>query len=98
MLTSQLGDITKEISVFGELKSILVFLKDYFGFHHSSLDVVSAVLIVFPFVLASLFAYFIGVDEHESLVISNSGFKKAYGVFFVNFTKKKKKEIKKFHF
>ena len=80
----------KEISVFGEPKFVSTFLEDYFGFHHSSLDVVGAVLIVFPFMLASLFAYFIGVDEHKSLVISNCGFKKAYGVFLSILWKKKK--------
>ncbi|XP_021594312.1 pleiotropic drug resistance protein 3 [Manihot esculenta] len=60
MLTSQFGDINKEILVFGEKKTVAAFLEDYFGFHHSFLGVIGAVLIIFPFVSASLFAYFIG--------------------------------------
>ncbi|XP_048225566.1 pleiotropic drug resistance protein 3 isoform X1 [Ricinus communis] len=60
MLTSQFGDIDKEISVFGETKTVSAFLEDYFGFHHNFLGVVGAVLVIFPFVFASLFAYFIG--------------------------------------
>ncbi|KAK2646917.1 hypothetical protein Ddye_022112 [Dipteronia dyeriana] len=60
MLTSQYGDIKKEISVFGETKTVAAFLEDYFGFHHNFLGVVAVVLIVFPIVFASLFAYFIG--------------------------------------
>ncbi|KAK1591855.1 hypothetical protein Q3G72_014681 [Acer saccharum] len=60
MLTSQYGDIKKEISVFGETKTVATFLEDYFGFHHNFLGVVAVVLIVFPIVFASLFAYFIG--------------------------------------
>ena len=60
MLTSQYGDIKKEISVFGETKTVATFLEDYFGFHHKFLGVVAVVLIIFPIVFASLFAYFIG--------------------------------------
>ncbi|XVF38962.1 hypothetical protein REPUB_Repub20aG0148200 [Reevesia pubescens] len=60
MLTSQYGDIAKEIQVFGETKRVSAFLEDYFGFHHNSLGVVATVLIIFPILFASLFAYFIG--------------------------------------
>ncbi|KAL5852887.1 hypothetical protein ACOSQ3_008005 [Xanthoceras sorbifolium] len=60
MLTSQYGDIKKEISVFGETKPVADFLEDYFGFQHSYLGGVAVVLILFPVVFASLFAYFIG--------------------------------------
>lgn len=60
MLTSQYGDLEKEILVFGETKTVAAFLEDYFGYRHSLLGVVAAVLIVFPLVFASLFAYFIG--------------------------------------
>ena len=60
MLTSQYGDLAKEISVFGESKTVAAFLEDYFGYHHNLLGVVALVLIVFPLVFASLFAYFIG--------------------------------------
>ncbi|KAK9991983.1 hypothetical protein SO802_026968 [Lithocarpus litseifolius] len=60
MLTSQYGDIDKEISAFGETTTVSAFLVDYFGFHHNLLGVVAVVLIIFPIVFASLFAYCIG--------------------------------------
>ncbi|XP_059654379.1 pleiotropic drug resistance protein 3-like [Cornus florida] len=60
LLNSQYGDIHKEIMVFGETKTVAAFLKDYFGFHHDQLPIVAVVLIVYPIILASLFAYFIG--------------------------------------
>ncbi|XP_030457252.1 pleiotropic drug resistance protein 3-like isoform X2 [Syzygium oleosum] len=60
MLSSQYGDIDKEIEAFGETKTVAAFLKDYFGFHHDRLHVVAIVLVAFPFVLATLFAYCIG--------------------------------------
>ncbi|WCJ30771.1 ABC transporter G family member 37 [Euphorbia peplus] len=60
LLTSQFGDVNDEILVFGETKSIANFLEDYYGYDHDFLGVVGAVLIIFPFVLASLFAYCIG--------------------------------------
>ncbi|KAK3441449.1 hypothetical protein EUGRSUZ_B01809 [Eucalyptus grandis] len=60
MLTSQYGDIDKNISAFGETKTAVAFLKDYFGFHHDQLYVVAIVLIAFPVVLATLFAFCIG--------------------------------------
>ncbi|KAM3693822.1 hypothetical protein ACJW31_07G013300 [Castanea mollissima] len=59
LLTSQYGDINKDIMVFGETKTVVAFLKDYFGFHHDRLPLVAIVLIAFPLVFASLFAYFI---------------------------------------
>ena len=34
MLTSQYGDINKEIVVFRETKAVVAFLEEYFGFHH----------------------------------------------------------------
>jgi hypothetical protein len=60
LLTSQYGDINTEIMVFGETKTVAAFLKDYFGFHHDRLALVAVVLIAFPLVFASSFAYFIG--------------------------------------
>jgi len=60
MLTSQYGDIYKEITAFGETKTVAAFLKDYFGFHHDQLYVVAIVLAAFPFVLATLFACCVG--------------------------------------
>ncbi|XP_024044579.1 pleiotropic drug resistance protein 3 [Citrus clementina] len=60
MLSSQYGDIDKEISAFGKAKTVSAFLDDYFGFDHDFLGVVGIVLIIFPILFASLFAYFIG--------------------------------------
>ena len=60
MLTSQYGDINKKIVVFGETKTVVAFLEDYFGFHHDQLAIVAVVLVAFPIVFASLFSYFIG--------------------------------------
>ncbi|XP_030477545.1 pleiotropic drug resistance protein 3-like isoform X2 [Syzygium oleosum] len=60
LLTSQYGDIDKDITVFGETKTVAAFLKDYFGFHHDQLYVVAIVLAAFPLLLATLFAYCIG--------------------------------------
>jgi hypothetical protein len=49
-----------KILVFGETKTIVAFSKDYLGFHHDCLALVAVVLLAFPLVFASLFAYFIG--------------------------------------
>jgi hypothetical protein len=49
-----------EILVFGDTKTIVAFLIDYFGFHHDCLALVAVILLAFPLVFASLFAYFIG--------------------------------------
>ncbi|KAM1490305.1 pleiotropic drug resistance protein 3-like [Malus sylvestris] len=60
LLTSQYGDINKEVIVFGETKTVSAFLKDYFGFHHDQLALVAVVLIAFPIAFASIFAFCIG--------------------------------------
>ncbi|XP_044477754.1 pleiotropic drug resistance protein 3-like isoform X1 [Mangifera indica] len=60
LITSQYGDINKNISVYGEIKSVSTFLKDYFGFHHDRLPITGVVLLIFPLVLACLFAICIG--------------------------------------
>ncbi|XP_021898918.1 LOW QUALITY PROTEIN: pleiotropic drug resistance protein 3-like [Carica papaya] len=60
LLTSQYGDIEKEILVFGETKSVAAFLEDQFGFRHNHLPITAVVLALFPLVFASLFAYCIG--------------------------------------
>ncbi|MCD7449972.1 drug-responsive transcription factor pdr3 [Datura stramonium] len=60
MLTSQYGDVDTQITVFGEKKTVAAFLRDYFGFHHNQLPIVAVVLIAYPLVFASLFAFFIG--------------------------------------
>ncbi|KAK8671261.1 hypothetical protein V6N13_037860 [Hibiscus sabdariffa] len=56
----QYGDIDKEIQAFGETTTVSAFIEDYFGYRHKSLGLVAIVLIIFPIVLASLFAFFIG--------------------------------------
>lgn len=55
-LTSQFGDIKTKIVVFGEIKSVEDFLRDYFGYHHEQLPLVFALLTLWPIVLAILFA------------------------------------------
>ena len=60
MLTSQYGDSDKEITAFGETKTVSAFLRDYFGFQHDNLPIVAVVMILYPIVFASLFAYCIG--------------------------------------
>ncbi|KAF7126903.1 hypothetical protein RHSIM_Rhsim11G0102000 [Rhododendron simsii] len=60
LLTSQYGDIEKEILVFGETKTVSAVLKDYFGYNYDHLPMVGVVLITYPIVFASLFAYCIG--------------------------------------
>ncbi|KAK2966796.1 hypothetical protein RJ640_008799 [Escallonia rubra] len=75
MLTSQYGDVDKEIMVFGEMKTITAFLGDYFGFHHDHLPVVAVVMILHPILLASLssnMAQLVGSDEIDSLRIELS--------------------------
>ncbi|KAM2885084.1 hypothetical protein COP2_012300 [Malus domestica] len=57
LLSSQYGDMNKEILIFGEQKTVASFLQDYYGFHHDRLFLVAIVLIAFPIVFASLFAY-----------------------------------------
>ena len=57
MLTSQYGDIDKEIMVFGEMETVSLFLRDYFGFRYDQLPIVAVVMALYPIVFASLFAY-----------------------------------------
>ncbi|MCL7023992.1 hypothetical protein MKW94_021890 [Papaver nudicaule] len=57
LLTSQYGDMEKEILVFGETKTVSDFLRDYFGFHHNHLPLVAVLLLAYPVLSASLFAY-----------------------------------------
>ncbi|KAK7388064.1 hypothetical protein VNO78_22868 [Psophocarpus tetragonolobus] len=65
LLTSQYGDLEKEVLVFGEKKSIGSFLRDYYGFRHDRLSLVAVVLIAYPIIYASLFAYFIGKMNYQ---------------------------------
>ncbi|KAG8363960.1 hypothetical protein BUALT_Bualt19G0076700 [Buddleja alternifolia] len=60
ILTSQFGDVHTEIVVFGESQSVSAFLRDYFGYRHNLLPLVGVLLILYPIVFASLFAFCIG--------------------------------------
>ncbi|CAN0881787.1 Pleiotropic drug resistance protein 3 [Linum grandiflorum] len=60
LLTSQYGDIDKELTVFGQQETVSGFLRSYFGFKHDQLGMVAALLIMFPLAFAALFAYFMG--------------------------------------
>lgn len=60
MLNSQYGDIEKEVTVFGETKTIAAFLRDFYGFHYNQLPLVAVMLMLYPIVFALLFAYCIG--------------------------------------
>ncbi|KAL0775144.1 hypothetical protein Bca101_040296 [Brassica carinata] len=53
------GDIHQEINAFGETTTVARFLEDYFGFHHDRLMTSAIILIAFPVVLASMFAFFV---------------------------------------
>lgn len=57
MLTSQYGDIHKEIKVFDNVRPVSEFLKSYFGFHHDLLPLVGVMLIFYPLLFAFVFAY-----------------------------------------
>ncbi|CAM8903086.1 unnamed protein product [Rhodiola kirilowii] len=60
LLTSQYGDLTKEILIFGKKTTVSLFLENYYGFQHDRLSLVAIVLIAFPIAFATLFAYCIG--------------------------------------
>ncbi|KAK8444715.1 hypothetical protein SEVIR_9G186902v4 [Setaria viridis] len=56
LLTSQYGNIDKEVKAFGETKTVAVFLNDYFGFHQDRLSIVAVVITAFPIVLITLYS------------------------------------------
>ncbi|GKD41486.1 pleiotropic drug resistance protein 3-like protein isoform X2, partial [Tanacetum coccineum] len=56
LLTSQFGDVKKNILVFGETRSVEAFLREYFGYHHEHLPLVFVLLALYPIGFASLFA------------------------------------------
>ncbi|KAJ6324763.1 hypothetical protein OIU76_011955 [Salix suchowensis] len=64
-LTSQYGDIDKEIFIFGKLKTVSSFLEDFYGFRHDHLGMVAVALGAFPIAFALLFAYFIGKSNFQ---------------------------------
>lgn len=60
LLSSQYGDIDKEVSIFEEIKTVSSFLEDYYGFRYDRMGLVAVVLVAFPVAFASIFAYCIG--------------------------------------
>ncbi|KAK0592585.1 hypothetical protein LWI29_021728 [Acer saccharum] len=56
-ITSQYGDIKKEIIVHGEPIAISVFLESNYGYQYKDLPVVATVLLAFPLFFAAAFAY-----------------------------------------
>uniref|UniRef100_A0A7N0UHR1 ABC transporter domain-containing protein n=1 Tax=Kalanchoe fedtschenkoi TaxID=63787 RepID=A0A7N0UHR1_KALFE len=60
LLTSQYGDLNKEILIYGKPTAISSFLESYYGFQHDRLSLVAIVLIAFPIAFAALFTYCIG--------------------------------------
>ncbi|KAK4424493.1 Pleiotropic drug resistance protein 3 [Sesamum alatum] len=57
MLTSQFGDVGKQIVVFGQPKTVSDFLSDYFGYRHDRLPLVAVMLIMYPVLFASIFTF-----------------------------------------
>ncbi|VAI01859.1 unnamed protein product [Triticum turgidum subsp. durum] len=58
LFTTQFGDYDdRMIDVFGETKSVPVFMKDYFGFRRDLLPLAAVILAAFPILLAVLFGY-----------------------------------------
>jgi hypothetical protein len=56
--TTQFGDDTdRMVMVFGETKSIAVFMRDYFGFRRDLLPLSAIALAAFPILFAVLFGY-----------------------------------------
>ncbi|KAM7272910.1 hypothetical protein ACFE04_027574 [Oxalis oulophora] len=66
LLTSQYGDIQKEILIYGEKKTVAAFLEDYYGFHHDRLGLTAAILIAYPLLFAFLFSFFVGRLNYQS--------------------------------
>ncbi|KAK8914333.1 Pleiotropic drug resistance protein 3 [Platanthera zijinensis] len=58
LLTSQFGDVSKDIGAFGETKALNTYLEDYYGFHYNQLNFVGLVVGCFPISFACLFMYF----------------------------------------
>ncbi|KAL4324340.1 hypothetical protein GQ457_11G016110 [Hibiscus cannabinus] len=59
LLTSQYGDVKDEVMVFGETMTVASLQENYFGFHHDRLPVTAILLISYPLIFATLFAYFL---------------------------------------
>ena len=52
LLTSQYGDLKKEITIYGERKTIDAFLRSYYGYNYDDLGVVAFVLLAYSLVFA----------------------------------------------
>ncbi|KAK8543055.1 hypothetical protein V6N12_015624 [Hibiscus sabdariffa] len=59
LLTSQYGDVKDEVMVFGETMTVASLQENYFGFRHDRLPVTAILLISYPLIFATLFAYFL---------------------------------------
>ncbi|GMI73697.1 ATP-binding cassette G33, pleiotropic drug resistance 5, PLEIOTROPIC DRUG RESISTANCE 5 [Hibiscus trionum] len=57
LITSQYGDINKEIIAFGERKTISAFLESHYGFKHKDLPITAILLFAYPIFFASVFIY-----------------------------------------
>jgi hypothetical protein len=56
--TAQFGDATdRMVVVFGETKSIAVFMRDHFGYRRDLLSLSAIALAAFPILFAILFGY-----------------------------------------
>ncbi|KAH1033155.1 hypothetical protein J1N35_045329 [Gossypium stocksii] len=71
LLTSQY-DVSDEIMVFGEAKTVASLLKNYFGFHHDRLPITAILLISYSLIFATLFAFFLSRLNFERRRISPS--------------------------
>ncbi|PPD85942.1 hypothetical protein GOBAR_DD17125 [Gossypium barbadense] len=58
LITSQYGDINREIIAFGKRKTITAFLKSHYGFKHEDLLLTAILLLAYPIFFASVFTYF----------------------------------------
>ncbi|XP_050380227.1 pleiotropic drug resistance protein 3-like isoform X2 [Argentina anserina] len=56
MLTSQYGDLNKEIVLRGEEKTVSAFLESIYGYNYDDLGIVGIVLLAYPLVFAFAFA------------------------------------------
>ncbi|KAL3651415.1 drug-responsive transcription factor pdr3 [Castilleja foliolosa] len=57
LLSSQFGDVGKEIEVFGQQRAISAFVRDYFGYKHNMLPLVAVMLALYPIFFATIFTY-----------------------------------------
>ncbi|GLU16681.1 hypothetical protein SLE2022_331010 [Rubroshorea leprosula] len=57
LLTSQYGDVKKEITAFGKNTTISASSESYYGFRHQDLPITAIVLLAFPLLCAFIFSY-----------------------------------------